>query len=44
MCQDAAFEDLKGTTLSGITGNIGDESMRFTTMDGIEYELYYSED
>jgi hypothetical protein len=38
------FEDLKGKTLVGIEGDIGDEVMRFTTASGEVGVLYYSHD
>ena len=41
MCK---FEDLKGKTLSKITGSVGDEEMVFETVDGEKYALYYEHD
>ena len=38
------FEDLKGKTLSAITGAIGDEEMIFTTADGGKARLFYEHD
>jgi len=38
------FEDLKGKTLSGIVGGVGDEEMVFTTTDGEKVALYYEHD
>ena len=38
------FENLKGKTLTKITGKIGDEEMVFETNEGEKFALYYEHD
>ena len=38
------FSDLKGKTLTKISGDKGDEVMYFTTSEGEEYRLIYHQD
>lgn len=38
------FEELKGKTLTSITGGVGDDVMAFTADDGKQYELYHCQD
>jgi hypothetical protein len=40
----AKFSDLKGLTLTSITGIIGDEMMQFNSSDGKIYQLYHYQD
>lgn len=39
-----SFEDLRGKTLTEITGAVGDEAMAFTTVDGEKYLLRHEQD
>lgn len=41
MCK---FEDLNGKTLVNIDGNIGNDSMIFTTTNNEKYELFHYQD
>jgi len=40
----AEFSDLSGKTLKSISGNVGDEEIVFTTVDGEKYTLQYYPD
>ena len=44
MSIEAAFEDLKGKTLSKIIGKTGDDEMLFVTTEGEVYRLYHRQD
>lgn len=39
-----AFETLLGKTLTSITGEVGDDEIRFTTTEGETFMLYHSQD
>lgn len=41
---NASFGDLLGRTLAAITGQVGDDSMIFTTTDGRQYRLFHARD
>lgn len=40
----ASFGDLKGKTLTEVTGNVGDETMQFVADNGEAWKLHYYQD
>jgi hypothetical protein len=42
--EQVKFEDLKGKTLTNVTGKVGDDEMLFKTDTGEEFKLYHMQD